>query len=833
MSQYQTTDAVQTILIVDDNPINLRVLSDHLQQRGFMVVVAQDGEEGLTRARLVQPDLILLDILMPGMDGLETCRRLKACDATREIPVIFKTSLTDTASKIAGFEAGGVDYVTSPIQIEEVMARVQTHLTLHTVQRRLAEQNVHLQQEVAVRQRTEAALEQARAELEERVQQRTAELRAEVAERRRAEAALRVSEQRYRALFHDNPSMYFTLGADGTVLAVNQFGSSQLGYTVDELEGRSILDIVYGEDRAAFRKEVEKCLETPRQLFGYQLRNVRKDGGLVWVEEFGQAVEDVEGKPKLLLVCHDITARKQAEEERSRLYRELQQREAQIRRLVDANIVGIFIWDLEGQILEANDAFLRIVGYEREDLVSGRMRWTDLTPPEWLDRDAQRWVPELKGTGSVQPYEKEYFRKDGSRVPVLIGAASFEEAGNQGVAFVLDVTERKRLEKQLREAQKMEAMGRLAGGIAHDFNNVLTIITGYSKLLHAALEDDPLLQEKADEIYKAGEHATSLTRQLLAFSRHQVVQPKVLDLNNVLGQMATMLRRLLSEDIELKILPDSGPCPILCDPGQIQQVVMNLALNACDAMPEGGTLLLSTENVTIDKARALTGIRAGAYVRLSVSDTGLGMDSETKAHIFEPFFTTKQVGKGTGLGLATVHGIVQQAGGSVTAESEVGKGTTFHLFFPRAKQPVEVSTLLRDEPPAALLHGSELILLVEDQEGLRKLLAEILERHGYRVLAASDGREALRILQARDENIDLMLTDLVMPQMGGRELVEQLPVRHSETKVLFMSGYADKSWQSDKLRVRHAFIDKPFPPEAVLRKIREILDQEAETRRSA
>jgi two-component system cell cycle sensor histidine kinase/response regulator CckA len=372
-------------------------------------------------------------------------------------------------------------------------------------------------------------------------------------------------------------------------------------------------------------------------------------------------------------------------------------------------------------------------------------------------------------------------------------------------------------------------MGQLAGGVAHDFNNLITIITGYSELLRKALEGNPELQTKAEEIYKAGEQANSLTRQLLAFSRRQMLQTHLLDLTEILRDMESILRRLLSEDIELTILADTGLGLIRSDRGQIEQVIMNLVINARDAMPQGGKLALIASRLELDerRARTLPGIDPGSYVRLTVQDTGCGMDTATQARIFEPFFTTKEQGKGTGLGLATVYGIVQQAGGHITVESEPGKGSTFQVYFPRvegtASRPLEVV----DEPPA---FGSETVLLVEDQEGLRSLLVEILQRHGYSVLPAANGRDALMLAHRHQGRIDLMITDLIMPRMGGRELAERLLQSRPAMKVLYMSGYSEKGFV---LAPGQMLLAKPFHPETLLRKARELLDRLNQTAHSA
>jgi CheY-like chemotaxis protein len=350
----------------------------------------------------------------------------------------------------------------------------------------------------------------------------------------------------------------------------------------------------------------------------------------------------------------------------------------------------------------------------------------------------------------------------------------------------------------------------------------MTIITGYGDLLRTALEDNPPLREKVEQILRAGDQASSLTRQLLAFTRRQILQPRLLDLNRLLADMGDMLRRVVSEDVELVIRGDSEPCVINADPGQLQQVILNLLINARDATPEGGRITLAVNSMVVgeNQSRLHAGAHPGPYVRLTVSDTGHGMDAEIRARIFEPFFTTKEQGKGTGLGLSTVYGIVKQTGAYIAVESEPGRGAAFYIYFQRTE-----GALPDEEAPAVaseLASGSETILVVEDQEGLRTLMCEILRRNGYTILPAENGSQALLLAAQHAERIDLMVTDLVMPKMGGREVAEALPHSHPETKVLFMSGYVEDI--NELLAPGHAFIDKPFSPDALLRKVREILD---------
>ena len=431
----------------------------------------------------------------------------------------------------------------------------------------------------------------------------------------------------------------------------------------------------------------------------------------------------------------------------------------------------------------------------------------------------------------ITEYEIEIIAKDGHRVAIEVNTSLVYHndvpVRVQGIAR--DVTARKQLEEQLRQSQKLEAVGQLAGGVAHDFNNLLTVIGGYSDLLLRRLPEDSPFRTSAEEIKKASDRAGSLTRQLLAFSRKQILQPKVLDLNGVLSDLDKMLRRLIGEDIDLLTITEPDLGQVKADPGQIEQVVINLCVNARDAMLNGGKLTIQTANVTLteDYARRHTPCEPGNYVVVAISDNGIGMNAETQKRIFEPFFTTKAIEKGTGLGLSTVYGIVKQSGGNINVYSEVGVGTTFKVYLPRVDEP-------RDQPLAGssggLPLGSETILLVEDEEQVRSIACEILESIGYQVITAVNGEQAFEIAKGFSGEIHLAITDVVMPQMSGRELIERLAPLRPEMKVLYMSGYTDDAIvRHGLLDERLEFIQKPFTADALARKIRSVLKSGRDT----
>jgi two-component system, cell cycle sensor histidine kinase and response regulator CckA len=513
----------------------------------------------------------------------------------------------------------------------------------------------------------------------------------------------------------------------------------------------------------------------------------------------------------------DITDRKQAEEA-------LRRSEAEHRGLIENATIGIYRSSPEGRFLMVNPALVAMLGYDStEDVLR-----LDIPRDVYVD-------PKLRGAlinsytrGAATVREVEWKRRDGSHISVRVTAHHIPGPDGEIACYEVlaeDVTQQRHLEEQFRQAQRLEAVGRLAGGVAHDFNNILTAIIGYSELLLEDFTAGDTRRGRVAEIRSAANRAAALTRQLLAFSRKQVLQARVLDLNAVVGGLDEMLRRLVGEGVKLEMVLDASLGRVKADPGQVEQILLNLAVNARDAMPDGGRLTIETANAVFDDAyaQAHVGSTPGRYVMLAVSDTGSGMDAATQARIFDPFFTTKEQGKGTGLGLATVYGIAKQSGGNVYVYSEPGRGATFKVYLPRVGEPVEAGRRTPAGQPAA--EGRETVLLAEDDPSVRGIISATLAQHGYRVLAAPDGETALETARAEPGEIQLLLTDLVMPGIGGRELAEAVGAERADLRVLYMSGY------TDDVVVRHGvleagvpYLQKPFTPAALASMVRAVLD---------
>ncbi len=635
----------------------------------------------------------------------------------------------------------------------------------------------------------------------------------DVTRQHEAEDALRRSEDQYRRLFEASPHPMWVFDTETLAfLAVNDAAVARYGYTREEFARRTIRDIRPVEDVPALLAD----LRTP--VSPKVWRHRWKDGAVRLVEVTGHDLE-YDGRPGRLVLAHDVTDRTRAEAE-------VRAWKSRYEAAVRATGQILYEWDPSINRLSWGGNSESILGYSEPELPVNLVEWTDLIHPD--DRGA--FGNEIARCGaSKSPFRLEYRvrRKDGAYTTVYDQGHFVPDPNGKlterVVGFVADVTDRKRLEEQYRQAQKMEAVGQLAGGVAHDFNNLLTVINGYSDIILTMLHAHDPARPMVEAVKRSGDRAADLTRQLLAFGRQQVLQPQVLDLNAVVSDTAQMLRRLIGEDVELVTRPGAPLLLVRADPGQVNQVLMNLAVNARDAMPTGGTLTIETRNEVLGAGTAPDGaeVRPGPYVRLSVTDTGTGMSEDVRRHIFEPFFTTKEQGKGTGLGLATVYGIVKQSGGHIELETALGRGTTFRVYLPG------LGGTTADQKPgeSSAPKGAEVVLLVEDEPGVRALAELALRKQGYTVLSAASAEEAKALVTGCARPVDLLVTDVVMPGAGGRVLAEWLLATRPSVKVLYMSGYTDDAVVRHGVEAaRVNFIQKPFTPNSLARKVREALD---------
>jgi two-component system, cell cycle sensor histidine kinase and response regulator CckA len=761
--------AIKSLLLVEDDPSTARVLREMFNEPGAHnpevthVGCMNEAEKHLAEHAV---DIVLLDLGLPDAQGLEAVRRTHT--AAPHVPLVVLTASDDESLAVQALQEGAQDYLIKGQVVPRGLLRALRYAV----------------------------------------------------ERKRTERALAAATNRLHHLVSENPAVIYAARLDGepALAWISENVERLLGFTVEEaLSPQWWSERLHPDERAKVLADLAAGIVDGRLIQEYRFRH--RDGTYLWLRDERRVLRDVAGQPtEVVGSLSDVSVRKRAE-------RRLLESEEEYRLLFDSNPHPMWVFDVETlAFLAVNDAAVRLYGFSRDEFLG--MTIKEIRPLEEVPALLE-YLPTIPDSPSVPATQIKHRKKDGSLLEVAGVSNPIEFHGKRArLVMANDITEKKGLEAQLLQAQKMEAVGRLAGGVAHDFNNLLGVITGYSELLLKDLGPEHPGSKRVEQIQKAAERATGLTRQLLAFSRKQVLQPRVLDLNAVVAEVEKILRRVIREDIQLVTKPGAGLGRIRADPGQIEQVLMNLVVNARDAMPRGGGLILETANVALDDTyvRAHPEVQPGPFVMLSVSDTGEGMDAETQAHIFEPFFTTKEAGKGTGLGLATVFGIVQQSSGSVSVDSRPGTGSTFKIYFPRVED--DLSRPSPDPPGAPPPGGSETVLLVEDADPLRVMIREMLESAGFTVVECSDPEEALLRVRSLDAPVRLMLTDVVMPGMSGPDLAKSVRIARPEIKVLFMSGYtAEAMGVHGVLDAGTRFIQKPFTADALLRKVREALDE--------
>ena len=759
------------VLLLEDNQADANLAIRKLQstESEIRVDISRNSAEFRQLVESSAYDIILGDYRLPDWTGLEAIQYLRSSGIAT--PFVLVTGTLGDELAIECIKAGASDYV-----LKDNLERLPM-----VVQRTIEEHKLRIEKD-------------------------------------RAEEELRRSEEQYRLLFEANPNPMWVYDPETLrFLAVNETAVTKYGYSRAEFLGMKITDIRPSEEVRRFLAQYRKALS----VFSGGLttwRHLKKDGTVIDVEITATNL-DFRGKTARLVLAHEISDRVKAE-------LALRESTEHYRAIVDGAPFGIYQSDQSGRILMANPAMVAMLGYEEESEVVTLNLNTDVyTNPIEHDTYVKRGD---EAPGKVLHYESRWKRKDGSPITVrLYGRTNHEKKGDVIYeVFVENITEQRSLEQQFRHAQKMEAIGRLAGGVAHDFNNLLMVITSFAQLALESSTDVEKVGRYAKQIQDAAGRAAGVTRQLLAFSRKQIQELRVINLNHLITDFCKMLPRLIGEDIEMVIRTASEDCLVHADRGQIEQVIMNLAVNARDAMANGGKLTIEVTPVELDEQhgwRHEARVPSGRYVMLAVSDTGCGMDVGTQARLFEPFFTTKEAGKGTGLGLATVYGIVKQSKGYIWIYSELQKGTTFKIYLPRVQELSEAEPLARvkAETPSP---GNETILLVEDEVMLRAANREFLESRGYTVLEASSGDEAIRICSNYDRQIHLLLTDVVMPGKGGPDLAHAILKIRPGIRVIYMSGYTDSSIDARVLSPDVSFLQKPCSLETVERKIRAMLD---------
>jgi PAS domain S-box-containing protein len=636
------------------------------------------------------------------------------------------------------------------------------------------------------------------------------------------------------AIVESSEDAIIGMDPDGVISSWNLGAEHLLGYSAAEIVGKHIRILISAPWCDEELTVIERTLRG-EHVDLYETLRQRKDGAVVEVSLSVSPIKDpadrIVGVAHIARGVSDRGRLEWAFLEKQRALGDLEASEVRYRRLFEAARDGILLLDAEsGNIVDANPFVEELLGVSRRELL-GKPLW-ELGPLKDLVANRAAFQ-ELKDKGYIRYEHLPLETVQGKEVHVEFVSNVYVSGGEKVIQCnVRDITARyhteqalRKAEEQLRHSQKMEAFGQLAAGVAHDFNNLLTVINGYTELLMGRLDKESPLQADLDEIARAGQRASLLTRQLLIFSRKQILEPKVLNLNKVATEMDKMLKRLIGEDIEIVNVMAPDLWPIRVDPGQMEQIILNLAVNARDAMPKGGKLTIETANVDLDEEFTALhpAARCGAHVRLSVSDTGCGMSSKTMSRLFEPFFTTKGPGRGTGLGLATVDGIVKQSGGSITVHSELGHGASFKIYLPRVEEALDDSAPMK--PGLSTLRGVETILLAEDEVPVRKLARHILEMHGYVVLEASSGLEAIKISEQHSGLIHLLLSDMVMPGMSGTELFAHLSGVRPEMRTIFMSGYsAEAVARHGALNPGAAFLHKPYSPSELVLKVRAVID---------
>jgi len=802
---------MQKILIVDDNDANLYYLQILLQSAGYEVVTTLNGAEALNSAMANPPDLVISDLLMPVMDGFTLLRQWKADQKLDQIPfVVYTATYTDAKDERFALDLGADAFIVKPT--EPVPFLEQIHEVLAKAQRGdLSPVNAPEGGEAGLLQKYNDVL--------------IHKLEAKAIQLEEANRILSAREAHLAAIIETSPNCITSIASNGIVLSMNEAGLRMLeADSTETILGQCIYPMIVPEYLDAYRNLVERVCRGESGMIECEMKGLL--GSRRWLEMHAAPLRNSENnRIELLGIAQDITGRKWAEAARAAERKKL---DVALASMTDA----VFITDSEGIFIHINDAFAVFHRYKsKEDCPRAFSHYYeifDLFSTEGNSIPFSAWpvTSALRGESGINV---EYNIRHKGTGDSWVGSYSFSplrDAHGEVIGSVVvarDITERKQLEEQYHQAQKMETIGQLTGGIAHDFNNILTVILGCSEFIGEEVNENPRLSKMATMILEAARRGAELTHHMLAFARRQALQPKPVNISQLLLNMQILLRRTLSADIELAISPCGADCEAIVDAAQLENALLNLALNSRDAMPNGGKLTISADTITLDTSYAEMNydVTPGQYIQILVSDTGSGISPENLKHVFDPFFTTKDVGKGTGLGLSMVYGFAKQSKGHIRIDSALGRGTTIKLYLPKCEHASKTSNPFPDT--AADTRGSEVILLVEDDKNLRDFVIPLLLELGYQVLEASNGQDALGIIK-KASKIDLLFTDIVMPGgLNGLQLGEEAKKIQPELKLLYCSGYAQNADLGETLKDKKIhFLGKPYTLRELAKKIRSV-----------
>ena len=799
------------ILIVEDIFENVYMLETLLKGDGYEIETAQNGVEALEKLKTNTIDLIISDILMPKMDGFQLCKTCKSDENLRNIPFIFYTATyTDKRDEEFALSLGAEKFLVKPADPEVFLSVIKDTVMNH-VEGKVELSKIDAPDDTIF-------LENYNKRLINKLEQKMLALEKKNAELKGLEENSRKQSDFLHNIIESLTHPFYVINTEDYKIAMSNTAARSLGVVENTLCHKSTHDNDFPCDSLEHPCPLKQVIQSKKPVLLEHLHR-GENGEIKTFEVHGFPVFDNDGNVvQMIEYSLDVSDRKIAEEA-------LRESELKYRSLIEQSNDIIYLM-YKGKFEVYNQKLLEFLGITSDEIESDDFDFIDYVAPESRHIIEER--DKMREQGNKIPHQFEFtvLTKAGTEIEV---EASIKDIpyleGIATQAIVRDISERKKLEDQLRQAQKMEAVGRLAGGIAHDFNNLLTVISGNTDILKMGMNSHDPNYADLEDIDEAAKRAADLTRQLLAFSRKQTIELNIINLNTIISSTEKMLRRLIGEDMALETNLDEKLLNVIADPGQIDQVLVNLAINARDAMPGGGKFIIETQNTELDNKFSVLDpeLKEGAYVLIEISDTGCGMDEETKDKIFEPFYTTKEAGKGTGLGLSTVYGIIKQHQGYIAVYSELGLGTTFRIYLPGVDAEPDwkgKKTYIEEIPK-----GSERVMVVEDDKSVRKITVRILQGLGYTVIEACNGEEAIEKIMENDIQIDLILTDLIMPGIGGAELKQKLREKCPGLKVLYMSGYTSDIISHHGIADKDSvYLKKPFLPKDLAQKVREVLD---------